>query len=70
MPVHINELEWQQAMGLARQSCARIFKDGGSPPSAMAAFGIRAEGAAPADWSKAVTQIAEALCVHPMRKAA
>jgi len=69
MPAHINDLEWQQAVGLARQSCARIFKDGGSPAAAMHAFGLRVDADA-AGWDKAVMQIAEVLCTHSTRQAA
>jgi hypothetical protein len=70
MSFYVNEIEWQQAMGLARQSCARVFADGGSPAEAMAAFGLAIDDAAALDWSKAVTRIAETFCSHPLRKAA
>jgi hypothetical protein len=70
MPAHVNELEWQQAMNLARQSCARMFKDGRSPGQAMAAFGLASDAERAPDWSKAVTHIADVLCCHPLRKAA
>ena len=40
-PHHINPLQWHQAVGVARQSCARFFRDGGSPAKSSAA----AEGA-------------------------
>ena len=66
---HINPLQWHQALGYARQSCARIFRDGGSPQDAMRAFGLTA---APrqVDWSKAVETIATLLCTGGMRQAA
>ena len=67
-PGHINPIEWHQSMGLARQACARIFRDGGSPADAMAAFGVAATG--DVDWSRAVDIIAEALSTPALRRAA
>lgn len=69
-PEYINPVEWNQAIGLARQSCARIFRDGGTPADALAAFGLNAVAATASDWTRAVTSIAEMLCTHAMRKAA
>lgn len=66
-PEHINPLQWHQAIGIARQACARIFRDGGNPADALAAFGVTASKA---DWSKAVEVIAESLCREPVRRAA
>jgi hypothetical protein len=60
---HINSVQWEQAMGYAREACAGIFRDGGSPRAALAAFGLGAEGA---DWSTAVDRIAMALCARPL----
>jgi hypothetical protein len=64
---HINSVQWEQAMGYARQACALIFRDGGSPRAALNAFGLRAEVA---NWSTAVERIALVLCAAPRRKAA
>jgi hypothetical protein len=64
---HINSVQWEQAVGYARQACARIFRDGGSPRAALMAFGLSAE---PTDWSTAVDRIALILCVAPRQKAA
>lgn len=66
---HINPLQWHQALGYARQSCARFFRDGSTPAEAMASFGLAAEAKA-ADWDKAVEAIAEVLCAQAPRKAA
>ena len=33
-PRHINSVQWQQAIGYARQVCARMFRDGGTPAEA------------------------------------
>jgi hypothetical protein len=49
-PDHINPFQWHQAMGVARQACARIFRDGGRPADALAAFGLK--DAVSKDWSK------------------
>ena len=37
---HVNPLQWHQAVGVARQSCARFFRDGGAPADALLAFGL------------------------------
>jgi hypothetical protein len=67
-PEYINPVAWNQAVGLARLSCARIFRDGGTPADALAAFGLST--ADRADWSRAVGLIAELLCAPTQRKAA
>ena len=67
-PHHVNSVQWQQTMGYARQACARIFRDGGSPTEACRAFGLSAEPTA--DWSVAVDRIALVLCAPSVRKAA
>ena len=68
---HINPMQWHQSLGIARQSCARIFRDGGTPADAARAFGIH-DIEAGLDWVKAVEQIAGKLCVQqqPLRRAA
>lgn len=70
IPGHVNPLQWHQAVGVARQSCARFFRDGGMPADAMRAFGLLPADASGADWSKAVEAIAGVLCAAPERKAA
>ena len=69
-PDYVNPIQWHQAVGLARQSCARIFRDGGTPAAALGAFGLTPIEIQAADWSKAVVLIAEALCAEPLRRAA
>jgi hypothetical protein len=68
-PQHINPVQWHQAVGYARQVCARIFRDGGTPAEALNAFGIPMSGPE-AGWSTAVDRIAQALCAPALRKAA
>jgi hypothetical protein len=65
---NINPAHWNQSVGYARQVCARVFRDGGSPAEAMGTFGLKVEGRP--DWSRAVNAIAEALCTRPTRRVA
>lgn len=58
-PDHVDPIHWHQSLGYARQACARIFRDGGSPADALQAFGL--EGRGETDWARAVERIAEAL---------
>jgi len=67
-PGHVNPVLWHQSVGIARQACARIFRDGGTPRAAVAAFALESDPGT--DWSRAVEAIAEALSTRPMRKAA
>lgn len=61
--------QWHQAIGIARDVCARIFRDGGTPADALAAFGLpRHEGRL--DWGGAVERVAAMLCAQPHRRAA
>jgi hypothetical protein len=63
-------MQWHQAVGYARQSCARIFRDGGNPMDAMRAFDICDDERAANDWGKAVEVIAEVLCAQTVKRAA
>lgn len=67
-PRSVNPAHWHQSVGYARQACARVFRDGGSPTDAVAAFGIAPEGTL--DWGRAVEMIADALCARPMQRVA
>ncbi len=72
-PDYINPLQWHNAMGLARQSCARVFRDGGTPGDALKAFGLRPSvpnESAEVSWDTAVARVAQALCAKPMPRAA
>ena len=69
IPQHSNPVQWQQSVGLARQVCARVFRDGGAPADAMRALGLT-HVEITNDWAKAVDRIAAALCSTPLRKAA
>lgn len=63
--------QFDHAMGLARQICARVFRDGGRPVDALEAFGIAEAGAAtPDSWRAAVDRIAhELVCQRSSRSA-
>lgn len=67
---HINPVQWNQAVGIARQSCARFFRDGAHPADAMRAFGADPSLLPAADWARAVDAIAQVLCAAPERRAA
>lgn len=67
-PRSVSPAHWHQSVGYARQACARVFRDGGSPADAVVAFGIKAEGSL--DWGRAVEMIADAMCARPARRVA
>ncbi len=67
-PAHVDPIHWHQSLGFARQACARIFRDGGAPADALAAFGLA--GGDEKDWSHAVERIAEQLTAAGMKRAA
>ena len=69
-PPERDPAQWQQSIGIARQACARIFRDGGTPADAIRAFGLVAGTPVSADWSRAVAMIAESLCTPRQRRAA
>ncbi len=69
-PRHVNPMQWHQAVGYARQSCARFFRDGGTPMDAVRAFDVRDDERAANDWGKAVEAIAEVLCAQTVKRAA
>ena len=67
---HINPIQWQQAVGLARETSASVFRDGGTPLDALAAFGLTAGEEDNVSWEKAIDHIAAELCAHPIARAA
>ena len=68
-PRHINPVQWNEAVALARQACARVFRNGGTPQEALATFGLAGDGMGLGDWSKAVDRAALSLC-RTIRRAA
>jgi hypothetical protein len=69
-PIDRDLAQWHQAVGVARQACARIFRDGGTSADAIRTFGLDATGAVVIDWSRAVAMIAESLCSNRIKRAA
>ncbi len=67
-PTYIDPAAWQQSLGLSRQICARIFRDGGTPGQALEAVGLAARK--DVTWDKAVELVAEAMSHTTMRRAA
>lgn len=64
MTMHYTETaEWDHATGVARQVCARVFRDGGAPSDALDAFGLAHEDVQN-NWRAAVDSIAHALCAR------
>ncbi len=70
IPDHVNSIQWQNAQGVARQACARFFRDGRNPEDALKAFGLENTERSELDWSRAVDAIAQKLCAAPQRRAA
>lgn len=58
---NVKSAEWDHATGVARQVCARVFRDGGAPSDALEAFGLAHEDLH-GNWREAVDRIAQALC--------
>ena len=67
---HINPIQWQQAVGLARQTSANVFRDGGTPLDALSAYGLAAAEHGEMSWERAIDHIAAELCAHPVARAA
>lgn len=68
-PQFSNPVQWQQNVGLARQACARVFRDGGTPGEALRVFGLSDEDA-PRDWAVVVDRIAASLGAQAVRRKA
>lgn len=70
-PDYVNQMQWHQTLGFARQVCARVFRDGGAPADALKAFGLGSHAdCVGSDWSKAVELIAEVMCAPTQKRAA
>ena len=59
---HVNPVQWNQALGLARRSCSHVFQQGGGPADAIQLHGLSGHGLEPVHWGKAITLIALNLC--------
>jgi hypothetical protein len=69
-PAHNNQMQWHNAQGIARQTCAQVFRDGGQPADALLGFNVRTHEANKLGWSRAVELITESLCQLPLKMAA
>ena len=61
-PANINPVQWSQAVGLARQAAARVYREGGSAREAAESFGIRLAKPQELTWDRAVEAMAECVC--------
>jgi hypothetical protein len=61
-PANINPVQWSQAVGLARQAAARVYRNGGSAREAAESFGVRLENAPETSWDRAIEMMAERVC--------
>jgi hypothetical protein len=69
-PAHSNSMQWHHAQGVARQTCARVFRDGGQSADALREFNVRTREADKLGWGRAVELITESLCQLPLKIAA
>ncbi len=53
-------VQWEQAIGLARHTCAKVYRDGGSPAEAL--FSAGADNSADASWDTAIRALARQFC--------
>jgi hypothetical protein len=56
-PRHVHPVRWHQSVEVARETCARFFRDGRAPTDAVRAHGIASS--ALTDWAGAVNALAE-----------
>lgn len=59
-PRHVRPQQWRQTVDVARETCARFFRDGRSPADALRAYRMAPSGLV--DWGYAVNVIAEIRC--------
>jgi hypothetical protein len=68
VPDYLSPIQWQQAIAVSRQECARIFRDGGTPQDALIAFRLRPDESA--NWERVVDLVAGEIFAHPAKRAA
>lgn len=61
-PMNVNPVQWTEAVGYARQTCARIYRGGGKPLEALKLFGVNTRTVRTGDWDQAIETIAMSLC--------
>jgi hypothetical protein len=69
-PAHSNSMQWHHAQSIARQSCARVFRDGGQPTDALREFDVDVFHTGKLGWGRAVELITDSLCQLPLKTAA
>jgi hypothetical protein len=69
-PAHSNSMQWHHAQSIARQTCARVFRDGGQPADALLEFDLKSSDGSKIGWARAVELITESLCQLPLKIAA
>ncbi|GJM03276.1 MAG: hypothetical protein DHS20C08_17770 [Rhodomicrobium sp.] len=69
-PLHINPVEWELALSMARSVCAGLFKKGSSAEDAFRLYGGRSEAGSFANWQSAIEAIAYAHCQQSGKRAA
>ncbi|MEZ5926368.1 MAG: hypothetical protein R3D57_18515 [Hyphomicrobiaceae bacterium] len=58
-PANINPVQWSQAVGLARQAAARVYREGGGPREAALSFGVKVAKTQDLSWDRAIEMMAE-----------
>ncbi len=61
-PANINPVQWSQAVGLARQAAARVYREGGSAREAAESFGVKITKPDGLSWDRAIEMMAERVC--------
>lgn len=61
-PANINPVQWCQAIGLARQAAARVYRNGGSAREAAESFGVKLTKDQDLSWDRAIEVMAERAC--------
>jgi hypothetical protein len=61
-PANINPVQWSQAVGLARQAAARVYRNGGSARDAAGSLGVKLAKETDLCWDRAVEMMAERVC--------
>jgi hypothetical protein len=69
-PAHSNSMQWHHAQSIARQTCARVFRDGGQPADALQEFDLKSSDVDKLGWGRTVELITESLCQLPLKIAA
>jgi hypothetical protein len=69
-PAHSNSMQWHYTQSIARETCARVFREGGLPADALQEFDIKSSETSKLGWGRAVELITESLCQLPLKIAA